>query len=454
MGTSRLAIGALAKSVIPNFKSKKPSFTNHKSSMIRLNYNSIPVLILRSDSHGGLNIMRSLGPLGVDVYNLDPSVIAPANFSRHCRGRFVWDIEHAPDRESLAFLSEVRRKIGRPSILIPTTDRTARFVARWSATLRESFVFPDQPPGLVDALSSKHGMYGLAIRHDIPTPKCVFPTSRTEVIDFLAGASFPIMLKGIDGQRLWERTGKKMFVEHSAAELLRTYDRAEDPECPNLMLQEYIPGGDDTIWMFNGYFDAASECLVGFTGKKIRQCPVHTGCTSLGICLPNPDVEQTTRRFMNAIGYRGIVDIGYRYDARDGLYKVLDVNPRIGATFRLFVGVNGIDVVRALYLDLTGQQIVPSPAREGRKWIVEDLDAVSSYRYLREGSLTIREWFKSLSGVEEAAFLSWRDPLPFFFMLFNRLPELLKRGYQRFRWLTLKMKQRTGAALEPRAQKL
>ena len=422
--------------------------------MIRLNHNSTPVLILRSDSHGGLNIMRSLGLLGVDVYNLDPSVIAPANFSSYCRGRFVWDIEHAPDRESLDYLSEVRRKIGRPPILIPTTDRTARFVARWSATLHDWFVFPDQPPGLVDALASKEGMYGLAIRHRIPTPKCVFPTSRGEVVDFLATATFPIILKGIDGQRLWERTGKRMFVESSSAELLQTYDRSEDPDRPNLMLQEYIPGGDDTIWMFNGYFDAASECAVGFTGKKIRQCPVHTGCTSLGICLPNPEVEQITRRFMKAVGYRGIVDIGYRYDARDGLYKVLDVNPRIGATFRLFVGENGIDVVRALYMDLSGQQIVPSAAPEGRKWIVEDLDLVSAYRYYREGSLTINEWFRSLSGIDEAAFLSWRDPVPFLFMLFNRIPEFLKRAYRKFHSPAPKLKRGSDAAPELRVQKL
>ena len=433
---------------------RRSQITGHKLPGTRLDRNSTPVLILRSDSHGGLNIMRSLGPLGVDVYNLDPSIAASANFSRYCRGRFIWDIEHAPERESLAYLSKVRRKIGRPTILIPTTDRTARFVARWSAALRDSFVFPEQPPGLVDALASKQGMYGLAVRHGIPTPKCVFPTSRAQVVDFLARATFPIMLKGIDGQRLWERTGKKMFVEHSAAELLETYDRTEEPGRPNLMLQEYIPGGDDTIWMFNGYFDAASECVVGFTGKKIRQCPVHTGSTSLGICLSNPDVEQTTHRFMRAIRYRGILDIGYRYDARDGLYKVLDVNPRVGATFRLFVGVNGIDVVRALYMDLTGQQIVPSAAREGRKWVVEDLDVVSTYRYYREGSLTIREWFKSLSGIDEAAFLTWRDPLPFFFMLLNRIPEFLKRAYRKFHAPSPKLKQEPRAPLEPWAQDL
>ena len=416
--------------------------------MTTLQHTSTPVLILRSDSHGGLNIMRSLGPLGVDIYNLDSRALAPADFSRYCRGRYVWDIEHASDRESLAFLSAVRRKIGRPPILIPTTDTTARFVARWSEALRESYLFPEQPPGLVDALASKQKMYELAIRNGIPTPRCIFPKSPADVEDYLDEAAFPIMLKGIDGQRLWERTGKKMFIVNSRAELLDTYARAEDPERPNLMLQEYIPGGDNTIWMFNGYFNAESECLAGFTGKKIRQCPIHTGSTSLGICLPNPQVEETTCRFMKAIGYRGILDIGYRFDARDGLYKVLDVNPRIGATFRLFVGANGMDVARALYMDLTGQKVVSSPAREGRKWIVEDLDAVSTYRYMREGSLTLREWFNSLVGIEEAAFLSWRDPLPFLMMLMNRIPDFMRRVFQEVPSPAGELKTDEGASLE------
>jgi len=43
-----------------------------------------------------------------------------------------------------------------------------------------------------------------------------------------------------------------MFIIRTARELLEYYDRTEDPANPNIMLQEYIPGGDDTVWMFNG----------------------------------------------------------------------------------------------------------------------------------------------------------------------------------------------------------
>ncbi|HXH50638.1 MAG TPA: carboxylate--amine ligase [Terriglobia bacterium] len=396
--------------------------------MLRINDASTPVIVLRSDSHGGLNIIRSLGRLGVPVYNIDPDLWAPTFRSRYCRGRFLWDIEHRPAGESLAYMADVQLKIGRPCILIPTTDRTARFVADNAEPLAERFIFPQQPPGLVHSLASKREMFCLARRHNIPTPDAVFPGSRADVLTFLKRARLPVMLKGIDGQRLWERTGKKMFIVQSKEKLLDLYDAAEDFHSPNLMLQEYIPGGDDTIWMFNGYFNTQSDCLAGFTGKKIRQCPIHTGSTSLGICLPNPAVDSITRSFMKDIGYKGVLDIGFRYDARDNQYKVLDINPRIGATFRLFVGESGMDVARALYLDLTGQEVVPSALKEGRKWIVEDLDLVSSYRYFREGQLSFGDWLRSFRGVEEAAFICLDDPLPITAMLVSRTQELIRRS--------------------------
>jgi predicted ATP-grasp superfamily ATP-dependent carboligase len=270
-------------------------------------------------------------------------------------------------------------------------------------------------------------MHHLVRRLGIPTAQAVFPRSREDVLEFVEGAAFPVMLKGIDGLRLRERGGERMFIVQDRRKLLERYDALEDAADPNLMLQEYIPGGDDTVWMFNGYFDARSECLVGFTGKKLRQYPVHRGSTSLGICLRNDAVERMTRDFMKAIGYRGILDIGYRFDARDGLYKVLDVNPRIGATFRLFVAENGLDVVRAMYLDLTGQPVPAAAAREGRKWVVEDHDLLSLLGYRRDGGLELRKWAASLRGVREAAYFAADDPLPLLAMCANDARTALQR---------------------------
>lgn len=404
--------------------------------MMNVGKDATPVTVLRAAAHGPLGIVRSLGRMGVPVYVVECEPGAPAFFSRYCRGRFRCDIEGGSAEDGVEKLLEVGRAIGRRSILVPTTDDAALFVADHAPALRERFLVVDLAPALARALCSKKELHHLARRIGIPTAQAVFPRSREDVLAFLEDATLPVMLKGIDGLRLQRSAGERMFIVRTREELLAKYDAFETPADPNLMLQEYIPGGDDTVWMFNGYFDARSECPIGFTGKKLRQHPVARGCTSLGICLRNEVVESTTKRFMKAIGYQGILDIGYRYDARDGTYKVLDVNPRIGATFRLFVADNGMDVARALYLDMTGHPILPSRAREGRRWIVEDLDLASSFRYWRDGGLTLRPWLRSFAGIEEAAYLAWDDPLPLLPMCARDGGKLVRGlvGRARVRW--------------------
>lgn len=134
---------------------------------------------------------------------------------------------------------------------------------------------------------------------------------------------------------------------------------------------------------------------------------------------------------MRQIGYKGILDIGYRYDVRDGRYKVLDINPRIGATFRLFVGKAGMDVARAMYCDLTTGSVPPDSARDGRRWIVEDLDLVSTMRYFARGDITFKQWWKSLAGIEEFGYFALDDLLPLLPLFFSRTAELFRRIYRR-----------------------
>lgn len=392
-----------------------------------------PVLTFPSRAHGPLGITRSLGRIGVPVYNADFDALAPSFFSAYSQGKFHLRCGYDAPLKLAEALLACAQAIGQRCILIPTSDDATLFVAEQASSLRGSFIFPERSPELVQSLCSKKLMHFLARKHQVPTPETSFPQCRSDVMEFMERATFPIMLKAIHGSRLSQSTGKKMFIVRTKSELLDTYDRAEDPAAPNLMIQEYIPGGDDVVWMFNGYFDRDSECLLSFTGKKIRQCPVHTGATSLGICLENQAVDQLTRRFMREIGYRGILDIGYRFDARDGLYKVLDVNPRIGATFRLFVGERGMDVARALYYDLTDGSVQPDCAREGRKWVAEDLDFVSTFDYLRERSITLEQWWSSSGGIDEYAYLAADDLMPILPLCLSRAAELCRRIYGRFR---------------------
>lgn len=393
---------------------------------------STPVVVLRFH-HGSLGIARTLGRWGVDVYGVDSDLDGPAFSSRYVKDAFRWDFGSETPERSVAFLIGLADRIGGRPLLIPTSDNTAELVQDHAAVLGERFLFPRVDPDLVRGLSNKRELYYLAKRLDIPTPETDFPQNRADAERFARQVRYPVLLKAADGLRLEARTGVKMVIVHSPAQLLEQYDRLEDPADPNLMIQEYIPGGDDTIWMFEGYFDRDSECVAGFTGKKIRQHPVHRGATSLGVLIPNPAVDATTRRFMKAIGYRGILDIGYRYDARDGQYKLLDPNPRIGSTFRLFVGADDVDVARLLYLDMTGQPLPRTEPRWGRRWLVEDQDFFSTLDYAREGGFSIGDWADSFRGVEEAAWFASDDPRPFLRVFARTLRRIAGAAVRRLR---------------------
>ena len=138
-------------------------------------------------------------------------------------------------------------------------------------------------------------------------------------MDFARTWNFPIIVKGPDGLFPLRKNGSaRIAIASGEEELLNIFDLNLNGRDPGLILQEYIAGGDATVWMFNGYFNEESECLFGATGRKLRQFPAHRGSTSQGICEKNEAVEAQTARLMKAVRYRGPLDMGYRFDARDG----------------------------------------------------------------------------------------------------------------------------------------
>ncbi len=182
------------------------------------------------------------------------------------------------------------------------------------------------------------------------------------------------------------------------------------------MIQKMIPASSSEDWFVHGYCDNRSNPIAVFTGIKLRSYPAFAGPTTLGRAVRNDALRQQAIKLFSAIGYRGIMDLDYRLDRRDGRYNLLDFNPRIGAQFRLFEDHDGIDVVRALHLDLTGRGVRSGPQIEGRTFIVEIQDLLASFSYYRSGDLRIKEWLLSLRNVAESAWCAADDPFPFLLM--------------------------------------
>jgi predicted ATP-grasp superfamily ATP-dependent carboligase len=186
-----------------------------------------------------------------------------------------------------------------------------------------------------------------------------------------------------------------------------------------VVLQEYIPPEVAEDWICNAWVGEDDSSSVVLTGVKFRMWPPDAGVATFVKTAANPEVAALSARIFEAVAYRGVADLDWRYDRRDGLYKLLDFNPRVGAQFRLFETDAGIDVVRAAHLDLTGRPIPAGRPLIGRSLTVEHLDIASRLSRKRRAQLP--------PGVAEpteacSRSLAWfaRDDLrPFFAMLWG-----------------------------------
>ncbi|GAC1611851.1 MAG: hypothetical protein NVS3B26_28850 [Mycobacteriales bacterium] len=368
--------------------------------------------------HSAVAVARSLGARGAPVHLVHPRGRTAASWSRYVRSTQALHLDPAQPTRYVEQLCSLARTIGGAPVLVALDDVAALLIADHAERLGSDLRLNVPAARVARALSDKRQLHDLCLAHGIATPPRAVARSAADAAAFVEAVGLPVVVKATtadDPLAAGAGQSRSVRITHDLDEVLAILDSPGGPR--EVLLQAYLPGGPESIWMFNGYFDADSVCRLAFTGTKVRQYLPDVGYTSLGECRDNPEVERLAIRFLEQVGYRGIVDLGFRRDARDGRYYLLDVNPRLGATFRLFVGSDGTDVARALYLDLTGGHVPSTRAPAGRRWVTEPQDLAAALIYHRDGRLPLRSWAGSYRGVRETAWFSLRDPAPFVAML-------------------------------------
>jgi D-aspartate ligase len=373
-----------------------------------------PAVVLKFDPnvmhHGGLGVIRSLGRIGVPVYGVHEGPWAPAASSRYLRGRFFWQPDAQDAERTAAGLLRLGERIGEPAVLLPTDDAGSIFLAEHGDRLRGHFLFPRPPRDLPRRVAGKYSLHELCREFGMPSPRAAVPQSAAAARGFAADAGFPLVAKLTTP---WTRNGdlRSTSILAGPGDLDDAY-RACARAGAGLMLQEFIPGGPGQDWILHGYCDAGSTCLPAFTGVKERSYPAHAGLTCFGRSQPNGELRNQVTGLLTRIGYQGILDLDLRFDRRDGQYKLLDFNPRLGAQFKLFRDAAGTDVATACYLDLTGQPVLASE-QVTRRFVVENYDPIAAFGHWRRGELGARSWLASLRAVDEKAWFARDDLRPF-----------------------------------------
>ncbi|OIJ98594.1 ATP-grasp domain-containing protein [Streptomyces sp. MUSC 14] len=344
----------------------------------------VPAVLLRIDRnpfhHGTLGAVRSLGRAGVEVHVVADATRSPVRASRFVRRLHPPPRPGASPGDIAATLLRVAAHVARPAVLIPLDDASAIAAGRLREELAPAYLLPQQPGALPERVADKAELAELCAAADVPHPVTLVPDSAEDAAAAAWRLGLPLVAKWSRPWLVPAGSGLRSTVlVRSAREARELFLRSAEAGS-TLLLQTFLPPGPDRDWFCHGYADRTGAVRAGGPGRKHLAWPRGAGLTAVGQWTPNPQITALAERLTRELGYRGIFDLDFRRCGSTGRYHLLDFNPRPGAQFRLFTDSAGLDVVRALHLDLTHRPLPAGVPLAGRRFVVENYAPLTALR--------------------------------------------------------------------------
>src|SRR3954447_1688274 len=353
-------------------------------------------IVLAAD-YRGLGVVRSLGRKGVRVWVLPQPGERLAGSSRYAERSL-----RRPAEALVPFLLELPEVDG--WTLFPTSDEDAALLGRHHEELSERFVVTSPTWDVIRWGYDKRLTHALADELGIPAPRTVFGEE--------GDVGFPAVLKPAVKVGFNKFTAAKAWRVDSPAELRAAFEEAAQLVDPAvLMVQELIPGGGETQLSYAALV-RDGEPLAALTARRTRQYPADFGRASTYVETATvPDIVEPSIRFLRKTGFTGLVELEYKRDPRDGIPKLLDVNPRVWGWHTLG-GAAGIDFPWLMWLLANGQELPRVEARVGVRWLRLSTDLPMAVREILHRRLSAGAYVKTLLPPRESAIAAHDDPLP------------------------------------------
>lgn len=327
----------------------------------------IPALVLGMFPNG-LGITRSLAGRGVPVTCVDNDRSMYGMRTRFGRKRWFRAL-HGP--ELIEDMLRIKDEFEVPPVVVLTRENSVRTVSEFRAELEPHFRLHLAPHRLVYDLDEKNAFQAMAEAGGFPIPRAL--ALRTED-DFagLADLRYPVILKPAAKSREYMARFKKVYKFDSRAEVEALYREARALS-GELIVQEYIPGGDSDIYFCLMFVSEHGAAHPAFVGRKITLHPAELGTLTRAIPAPEAAAEltDTSLRFFKSIGYFGMCSMEYKRDARDGRFYMIEPTVSRADYQETIALLNGVDPAYAHYLEAIGQPVdaAVQPVSEGIAYV-------------------------------------------------------------------------------------
>ncbi|HHX87054.1 MAG TPA: carboxylate--amine ligase [Firmicutes bacterium] len=355
-------------------------------------------VILGANFYTALGAIRTLGRHGVKVYALDYDFSRAYALSSRYVFRKVFCPDINQDEEALAdFLLRLGRQFEQPPVLMASADNYALLISRYAEELAPYYLFPDNPPRLLETIINKRGLYRLSQQHGLQMPLTYFPDNEAAIKEAAEGISYPCIVKPSISHRFVKVFRSKCLLVNDTASLIEALKKARAAGL-EVMVQEIIPGFDDQMFCFDVYINREGRPTHTLVAQKLRQFPANFGSSTLTHQCYDPEIVELGLEYMRKLGYRGYGEIEFKRHPENGRLYMIEINARLSSLNVLF-DLCGVEFTYIMYRDLIGEPLPDYHLREEKPWAFwhayEDFVTIRQYR--RTGQLTwgqiIKPWF-------------------------------------------------------------
>ncbi|HEY7523149.1 MAG TPA: hypothetical protein VH720_05760 [Candidatus Limnocylindrales bacterium] len=380
-----------------------------------------PPAVVLSGQTMALGVVRSLGRIGVRsilVHYRDD------DFAQASRD--VASVVRAPHPETdAAGFVDVLERLGpryEGSPVIPASDETLVAVAHHRDRLGRWFRVAAPGGTIADRIIHKEHTYALADEIGVRAPRTVLIRVEADLERNRDRFSFPCLVKPSQSHLYQDHFGRKMVRVETMDELVAAYREAADVGF-EMLLQELIPGDDRQGVNYNS-LRVAGAPPVEFTAAKIRLAPRSFGPPSVVVSRWIPEIVEPARRLLEALAYEGYSCVEFKRDARDGAYRLMEVNGRFNLSSLLMLRC-GINFPAMTYRHLV-DGAVPPPVeqQDGIHWIDSTKDVAFGLAELARHPSRIPGFVRPYREPHVFAVYDRRDPWP----LVLRYRQLMRRA--------------------------
>lgn len=358
------------------------------------------ILITDGQSRQALAAVRSLGRAGLHVMIAEREKITLAGCSRFAAKTFVYP-DPTEDEDGCVSALETIILAEHVTMVLPMTDRSLIPLAK-NAKEFSTTILPFPSLETIMIARDKSHTVDLAKEVGVPTPKTVTIRSLTDLASI---TTFPVFLKPSMG------SGSRGIRIVRSMEEFRTESTTMLREFGTFLAQEIIPreGAEIGCYVLCGPDHRPVASLIQ---KRLRSFPAHGGPSTLRVTMHDAHILEESVRLLAHIGWLGPAMVEWKVDPRDGIPKLMEINPRFWGSLEGSISA-GVDFPLLTYRTFTDNP--PSALPSYR-------DGMLSHWFF-PGDLL---WFLT-SGINWKnlrAFLqsflvhddiwSWSDPLPFF----------------------------------------